>query len=88
MFGEPVAVTLLLRPTLPRIGLVGGDEASDLDGVSTQAASDWSGERSSSTELLSEPSTYFGLLFSVLLLRRTFEVAAWLSFFLVGVVLG
>jgi hypothetical protein len=81
-------VTLLLRPTLLRIGLVGGDEASDLDGVSTQAASDWSGEASPSTELLSEPSVYLGLFFSALLLRRIFGVAALRSFFLGGMGLG
>jgi hypothetical protein len=83
LFGDAVnaCVVRLLRV---RAGLSGDDDdASDLVGVSTQAASDLSresfqtesglfGEIISEPRLLSEPSAYLGLLFRVLALRRTF----------------
>ena len=92
------------------MGLIGDDDdPTDLVGVSTQAGSDLPGESfhaesglngdaASEPRLLSEPSAYLGLVFLVLVLRRTFfgvgvelllllSIATELSFF-VGVILA
>lgn len=72
----------MVRLLRPRVGLTGDQDASDdLVGVSTQAASDLPGESfqaasdlfgeaSSDPKLLSEASTYLGLLLRALVLRR------------------
>ena len=98
-----------MRLLRARVGLTGDDDdPTDLVGVSTQAGSNSRGESfqaksgldgdaASEPRLLSEPSAYLGLVFRVLVLRRTFfgvgvgtglllSIAAGLSFF-VGVVL-
>lgn len=97
----------MVRLLRARVGLAGDDDdPADLVGVSTQAGSDVPGESfqaesglngdaASEPRLLSEPSAYLGLVFRVLVLRRTFfgagielllSITAGLSFF-VGVVL-
>lgn len=98
-----------MRLLRARVGLIGDDDdPADLVGVSTQAGSDLpgdsfqaksglKGDAASEPRLLSEPSMYLGLVFRVLVLRRTFfgvgvgaelllSIAAGLSVF-VGVVL-
>ena len=97
----------MVRLLRARVGLIGDDDdPTDLVGVSTQAGSNSPGESfqaksgldgdaASEPRLLSEPSAYLGLVFRVLVLRRTFfgagielllSITAGHSFF-VGVVL-